>query len=88
MHCHIVSKIQKLRSIASDLESRIAAREQAILSSENKFGNIDSSVQLMEKCVPPNNPNEQAIKELNLNFDENEINVDIFDGQEILGRDY
>jgi|TARA_B110000285_G_C15122953_1_gene618350 hypothetical protein len=44
MHCHIVGKIQKLRMIASDLENKIALREQAQMAKQNNFGNIDSSV--------------------------------------------
>ena len=34
----------------------------------------------MEKCQPTNNPDEVALKELNYNFTESEINVDICDG--------
>lgn len=66
----------------------MAKREQLILDKQNQFGNIDSSVQLMENCASNNNPNDKALKELNLNFEESEINVDVCDGTEILGRDY
>ena len=49
MHCHIVYKIQQLRKIANELESKVAEKEghqedASGVDGFGKLGNIDSSV--------------------------------------------
>lgn len=49
MHCHIVYKIQQLRKIANDLESKVAEQEGQTAEGQGpdglaKLANIDSSV--------------------------------------------
>ena len=49
MHCHIVYKIQQLRKIANDLESKVAEQEGQTSEGQGpdglaKLANIDSSV--------------------------------------------
>lgn len=94
MHCHIVTQIQKLRRIAMDLEQKIALQEQEVTNREAGAGEQNAS----KLDLPQTDSTQQKLHHKATDKsstaiggpegEDDDMMVELCDGEEILGRDY